>query len=89
MFTAKITNKKKTPNPAKMVELEILPYEGGIVLGNEKRPDLKEFARLMHRPGIKKETDYNPKEKQVEIKLYSRVPFGKGWRLIKFYAIRP
>jgi hypothetical protein len=83
----KIANPKKTEYPAKLVELELLQYEGETLIGNEKRPDLKEFTRLMHRSGIKKEIDYN--NGQVEIKLYSRIPFGKGWRLIKFYAIRP
>ena len=85
----RFVNPKRTEYPAKMVELELLQYEGETIIGNEKRPDLKEFARLMHRSGIKKEVDYNPKDNQVEIKLYSRIPFKSGWRLIKFYAIRP
>jgi len=85
----KIVNRKRTEYPAKMVELEVKQYEGEPLIGNEKRPDIKEFARLMHRSGIKKEIDYNPKENQVEIRLYSRIPFKKGWRLIRFYAIRP
>ena len=56
----KIANPKRTEYPAKLVEFELLQYEGETIIGNEKRPDLKEFARLMHRSGIKKGSRLQP-----------------------------
>ena len=59
MFKATLANPEQCPNPAKLVEIELLPHEGGVILGSEKRPSIKEFIRWLGKAGVKKEIDEN------------------------------
>ncbi|RUM43028.1 MAG: hypothetical protein DSY34_00675 [Desulfurobacterium sp.] len=89
MFKATLANPEQCPNPAKLVEIELLPCEGGKILGNEKRPNIKEFVQWLHKAGVKKETEENL-DGTVDFKFYTRT-LGKGatWRLRKVYRLKP
>ena len=89
MFKATLANPEQCPNPAKLVEIELLPHEGGVILGGEKRPSIKEFIRWLGKAGVKKEIDENT-DGTVDFKFYTRV-MGKRtlWRLRKVYRLKP
>jgi hypothetical protein len=89
MFKGALANPKKCLNPAKLVEIEVLPYEGSWILGNEKKPNVKEFVRWLGKAGVKKEIDENL-DGTIDFKFYTRV-MGKRtlWRLRKVYRLKP
>ena len=89
MFKVSIKNAKACLNPAKLVEIEVLPYEGGQILGNEKRPNIKEFVSWLHRAGVKKEVEENL-DGTVDFKFYTRaMGRRKLWKLKKVYRLKP
>jgi hypothetical protein len=89
MFNAVLKEIKECSHPARLVEIEVLPYEGGTVLGNEKRPSIKEFITWLGKAGVKKEIDENT-DGTVDFKFYTRVMGKKAiWRLRKVYRLKP
>ena len=79
---AELGNRKQTDKPARFVELEILPYEGGQVLGNEKEPSLVAFSNLLKAKGISKEAILR-EDGSLEIR------FCKKGKLKRVFRIEP
>ena len=78
--TIELKNRKQTDKPARFVELEVLPYEGGHMLGNEKEPSLVAFANLMKMKGIRKETVLRD-DGTLEIRFYKKRKLKRVFRI--------
>jgi len=79
---AELLDRKKTDKPARLVELEVLPHEGGQIIGNEKEPSLVAFANLINAKGITKDVEIL-KDGSVEIR------FCRKGRLKRVFRIEP
>ena len=55
---AELLDKKRTDKAARLVELEVLPYEGGQITGNEKEPSLVAFANLLSEKELRKKQSF-------------------------------
>ncbi|GAB6075772.1 hypothetical protein [Desulfurobacterium crinifex] len=77
---AELLDKKRTDKAARLVELEVLPYEGGQITGNEKEPSLVAFANLLTAKGITKETVFLD-DGTLEISFYRRGKLKRVFRI--------
>ena len=85
-FRAELEERSCT-NTASLVEVEVLPHEGGWVLGREKEPDLREFRYWLEKRGIKREF-VERENGELEIHFYTK-GLGRYWKLRKVFRFRP
>jgi hypothetical protein len=78
--TAELENRKQTDKPARFVELEVLPYEGGQITGNEKEPSLVAFSNLLKTKGISKEATLR-EDGSLEIRFYKKGKLKRVFRI--------
>jgi len=77
---AELLDKKRTDKAARLVELEVLPYEGGQIIGNEKEPSLVALANLINAKGITKEVEIL-KDGTLEIRFYHKEKLKRVFRI--------
>jgi len=79
-MVGELADRKRTDKAARLVELEILPYEGGQILGNEKEPSLVAFSNLLTAKGITKETVFLD-DGTLEISFYRKGKLKRVFRI--------
>ncbi|GAB6075717.1 hypothetical protein JCM12825_05950 [Desulfurobacterium crinifex] len=79
-MVGELADRKRTDKAARLVELEILPYEGGQLIGHEKEPSLVAFANLLNAKGITKETLFLD-DGTLEISFYRRGKLKRVFRI--------
>jgi len=77
---AELLDKKRTDKAARLVELEVLPYEGGQIIGNEKEPSLVALANLLNAKGVTKETEIL-KDGTLEIRFWRKKKLKRVFRI--------
>jgi len=72
-----------------LVEVEVLPYEGGWIYGREMTPDPSEFASWLLRKGARKVISER-EDGSIEIQFLTK-GMGRGaiWRPRKVFRIKP
>lgn len=79
-MVGELADRKRTDKAARLVELEVLPYEGGQILGNEKEPSLVAFSNLLKTKGISKEAILR-EDGSLEIRFYKKGKLKRVFRI--------